>query len=406
MAQAGEAEPAIELEPSRAGGQRGVLPGQVDSQALSEKGEVVAKDLFDAVYGCLIGGAIGDALGAPVEGLNHWEIRERNGRLEELIASPGDNTNGQPGGVTGDTILRQYVALAIARKGGRITPHDLAALWVEKGNFRLLGGNERAIYEKLSWGANPCDAGRGGSPSGAAAVAIPPIGIINAGDPAQAYQDGYVISSVAQDGEERAAAATLAAGVAAALGPGATLDGVVEAMDRHSSDLMRRAIELALDLARSAGSVAAFTEQFYAHLTDWRMPWPEDKMRPVAGHRPLRSKFYSRSSLELIPVSLALLRLCPGDVNEALVEGANFGRACHSIAGIIGCIAGALSGAAAIRGAWVNTVEEANKDLFAFLEGDPTANFYAMAWWLVKALKAERQAAGARLRALEGLLGW
>jgi hypothetical protein len=29
-----------------------------------------------------------------------------------------------------------------------------------------------------------------------------------------------------------------------------------------------------------------------------------------------------------------------------------------------------------------------------------------MAWWLVKALKAERQAAGARLRALEGLLGW
>jgi ADP-ribosylglycohydrolase len=366
----------------------------------------VAKDLFDAVYGCLIGGAIGDALGAPVEGLTHWEIREQHGRLEALIASPGDNTNGQPGGVTGDSVLRQYVALAIARKGSRITPNDLAALWVEKGNFGLLGGNERAIYERLSWGANPWDAGRGANPTGAAAMAIAPVGIINAGDPTQAYQDGYLIASVSQDGEERAAAATLAAGIAAALGPGASLDGVLEAMDRHGSDLMRRAIELALDLAGSAGSVAGFTEQFYAQLTDWRMPWPEHRVRPVTSDHPLRSKFYSRSSLELIPASLALLCLCPGDVNEALVEGASFGRACNSIAGIIGCIAGALDGAAALRGIWVNTVEEANRDLFEFLEGDPTANFYAMAWWLVKALRAERQAASARLRALEGLLGW
>jgi hypothetical protein len=110
--------------------------------------------------------------------------------------------------------------------------------------------------------------------------------------------------------------------------------------------------------------------------------------------------------LVLIPASLALLSLCPGDVNEALIEGANFGRACHSIAGIIGCIAGALEGAAALRGAWVDTVEGANRDLFEFLEGDPTANFYAMAWWLAKALRAERQAASARLRTLEGLLGW
>jgi ADP-ribosylglycohydrolase len=366
----------------------------------------MAKDLFDAVYGCLIGGAIGDALGAPVSGLNHWEIREQHGRLEALIASPGDNTNQQPGGVTGDTVLRQYVALAIARKGGRITPHDLAALWVERGNFGLLVGNERGIYEKLSWGVNPWDAGRGANPSGTATMAIAPVGIINAGDPAQAYQDAYVIASVNQDGEERDAAATLAAGIAAALGPGATLDGVLEALDRHSSDLMRRAIELALDLASSSGSVAGFTEQFYVQLTDWRMAWPEHKIRPVAGDRPLRTKFFSRSSLELVPVSLALLRLCPGDVNEAIVEGANFGRACHGIASIIGSIGGALAGAAAIRGAWVNTVEGANRDLFEFLEGDPTANFYAMAWWLVKALRAERQAASARLRALEGLLVW
>jgi ADP-ribosylglycohydrolase len=366
----------------------------------------VAKDCFDAVYGCLIGGAIGDALGAPVEGLNQWEIRSKYGRLEDLIASPRDNANQQPGGVTGDTVLRQYVALAVARKGGRITPNDLAALWVEKGNFRLLRGNERSVYEKLAWGVNPWDAGRGANPCGSAITAIAPIGIINAGNPAQAYQDGYLIASVNQDGEERDAAATLAAGLAAALGPQATLDGVLEAMVQHGPYLVRRAIELALDLANSSDSIAAFTGQFYVQLTDWRMAWPEHKTRPLSNDHPLRTKFFSSSSLELIQVSLALLHLCPGDVNEAIVEGANFGRACNSIASIIGCIAGALEGAAAIRGAWVDTAERANRDLFEFLEGDPTANFYAMAWWLVKALKAERQAASAKLRTLESLLGW
>ena len=73
----------------------------------------MALDLLDAVYGCLIGGAIGDALGAPVDGLNYWQIQEEYGLLEDFVASSRDNTNGLPGGVSGDTALRQYVALAI-----------------------------------------------------------------------------------------------------------------------------------------------------------------------------------------------------------------------------------------------------------------------------------------------------
>ena len=116
------------------------------------------------------------------------------------------------------------------------------------------------------------------------------------------------------------------------------------------------------------------------------------------------AQFYS--GLEIIPVSLALLHFCLDDVDRAIVEGANFGRASNAIASIIGCIAGALAGVAVMRGDWVDTVERANRDLFEFLEDDPTANFYAMAWWLVKALKAEREAAKARLQVLESLVGW
>jgi hypothetical protein len=44
----------------------------------------MAKDLLDAVYGSLIGGAIGDALGALVDGWHYTDIRRGHGREERV----------------------------------------------------------------------------------------------------------------------------------------------------------------------------------------------------------------------------------------------------------------------------------------------------------------------------------
>lgn len=366
----------------------------------------MAKDLFDAIYGCLIGAAIGDALGAPVEGWAYWEIREKYGRLDDLIASAGNNSNQQPGGVTDGTALRQYITLTIIRKGGRITPDDLAALWLEKGNAELFWSNERAIFERLSSGMNPWDAGRGAKACGTATMAIAPIGIINVGNPSQAYQDGYTIASVNQDGKERDAAGTLAAGIAASISPDATLDGVVGTMTQQASNLMVQAIELTLELAAVSSSIPEFTERYYERMAGCRMAQPAHDPRLVPDGYPSTARFYSGSSLELIPVSLALLKLCHGDVEQSLIEGANFGRDCDTIASIMGSIAGALAGAAGIRGDWVETCEQANWDLFEFLEDDPSANFYSTAWRLVKTIEAERQAAKSRLALLDRVVRW
>jgi hypothetical protein len=59
-------------------------------------------------------------------------------------------------------------------------------------------------------------------------MAIAPIGIINAGNPDQAYQDGFNIAFVNQDDVNRDGAATLAAGIAAAFIPDATVASVVD----------------------------------------------------------------------------------------------------------------------------------------------------------------------------------
>lgn len=376
----------------------------------------MARDILDAVYGCLIGGAIGDALGAPVEGLYYTEIRERYGKITELMPSTIGNTGttyggsaedsfreaydgpvGKPGATTDDTAYRHYLCYAIVRKGGRITPDDWAQVWLEKLNPRRFWVNEKAILWKLKAGMNPWDAGRGSIPAGCATMGIAPIGIINAANPAQAFQDAFNIAFLNQEDYNRDAAATMAAGVAAALTPGATVESVLGAMASHSTYIVSRAIEMAMDLACASGSVEEFTEKYYARLLDWTWPCPpQEKWN--------KDHNFSGSSAEVVSVSAALLHLCQGDVNRCLVEGASFGRDCDTIAGLVGSLAGALQGASAIRSDWIETCERANEDLFVELEGDGRANFHSMARRLVEALRAEQRAAQERAELLQRML--
>ena len=102
---------------------------------------------------------------------------------------------------------------------------------------------------------------------------------------------------------------------------------------------------------------------------------------------------------------MAILHLCKGDVNQSMIEAASFGRDCDTTASMAGAIAGAMQGASAIRQDWIEALEGANEDFFEEVEGDPKADFYAMAQRLVEALRGERQVALARMETLGRILG-
>jgi ADP-ribosylglycohydrolase len=354
----------------------------------------MADSLLDSIYGCLAAGAIGDSLGAPVEGWYYQDIRREYGKVDRFMPFETGYSDGSPGTVTDDTVLRHYLCLAIVRKGGRITPDDWATLWLEELNPDRLWTNERIVLQKLRTGMDPWDAGRGTPPAGCAAMAIAPVGLINAGDPAQAYQDGFNIAALNQDGINRDAAATIAAGVAQACLPDADLAQVLETMTEHASELVRRSILLAFDLVERSDDVDAFVENFYVEMLDWT--WPSRSWSP--------DHYFSGSSAEIIPAVVGVLSFCEADVNQSMVEGASFGRDCDTIAGIAGNIAGALRGASAIRSDWVQQVEEANAGFFEELEGDPRANFHSMAVRMAEALQNQREAARGRLQTLDRLL--
>jgi len=183
---------------------------------------------------------------------------------------------------------------------------------------------------------------------GGASMAIAPVGIMDAGDPHQAYKDAFAIVSLNQDGEDWDDAATLAAGIAAAFLPEATVESVNETMREHSTYLIKRAIELSMELVHASRDVDHFAEKLYAKMLD--RTWPSRTWTP--------DHFFSGSSLEIVPIVTGILHLCKGDVNRCIIEGASFSRDCDTIANIAGELAGAMQGAAAIRQEWIDQCEK------------------------------------------------
>lgn len=356
-------------------------------------------DITDTVYGCLIGGAIGDALGAPVEGWTHQQIQEEYGTLEEFKQYYMPYSNTEAGSITSDTTLRHYLCLALVENGGRIMPDYFADILREHLNPDRVWINEEIILKKLSAGIDPWETGRGAVPDNKATSAITPIGIVNVGDPDQAYQDGFNIASMLQDNHHRHATATVAAGIAEAVSPDATIESIIATMIEQSSDLVERAIDLAMGFADDADSPNELVDMLYDSFLDWRWPavqWDREKYH--AG------EVFSASTLEVVPVAVAILAVCEGDVNRSIIEGVNYGRDSDAIATIAGSLAGALHGAEAIREEWKVKCEEENRDFFEELEGDPNTDFHSMADRLVDVLENECQRTATRNERLTHIL--
>lgn len=82
----------------------------------------------DRFRGCLVGLAIGDALGATVENLRREEIRARFGLHTEMVG--GGWLDLEPGEGTDDTAMALCIARSIAELG-RVEPGDIARRFVQ-----------------------------------------------------------------------------------------------------------------------------------------------------------------------------------------------------------------------------------------------------------------------------------
>jgi len=298
--------------------------------------------LYDKVYGCLIGGLIGDAMGAPVEGWEYKKIIETYGEINDFS---GDGTD--------DSAIKMILCDAIIQNGGYVTADEFAESFLRNRKYyNLFYTPVKNMFHKIEDEIElPVYAGMGNQQSSSSAMAISPMGIINACNPRQAALETYDVAGLIHAGNTtfcRDAACAIAAAVAEAMKPDSTVDSVIAAstsyLHKISSRVIVEYIEKILNLAKSLNDYEKFRIEFY-----------ENHLQSLIC-----------DSRETVPCALALFYLAGGNPERSIIYGANFGRDADTIATMVGALSGAFAGAGGLRGEWIEKIRRSapfQKDL-------------------------------------------
>lgn len=315
------------------------------------------------IEGALYGGAIGDAMGGPVEGVPRDIIEELHTVREvtDMLPYVRKNNIGEPeekappGQTTDDTHFKNLLCQAILKKGGRVDAEDLvneldiddkfAYLIMRMALIRL--HLQRSNYAPESYGQPHMPVvdtaahhgGKGLPPANGAVMMISPVGLLYPGQPHEAYLAGYEIACAIQQGYSADMAGVVAAGVAAAMIPDTDAQTVVNTMVQYAPGNAKVLLEATQQLVEQSADMPAFREAF---------------------HEKLLIHFLDPG--EVVAVAAAGLLLGDGRFESSVLNAVNFGRDADSIATITGALAGALGGVSAIPVRWLKAVDEARKD--------------------------------------------
>ncbi|MEV8298007.1 ADP-ribosylglycohydrolase family protein [Streptomyces rochei] len=351
--------------------------------------------LDERVTGALVGAAVGDALGGPVEGYSPEQILERHGGRVHGIVGPWNGDawrTARPlapyhkgdGHVTDDTLMthalvRVYDTVRDHLDAYAVAEHLVPDLmtrtrWIPELEAEALPLQRVFLAEKwlaarLHYGhVDPREAGTGNIVNCGAAMYMAPVGLVNAANPAAAYAEALDVAGAHQSSYGREAAGVLAAAVAAACAPGATSDSVVAAALALAKDGTRAAIEAVCEAAARCSDFESALGPLREAVTPYDTVGPDYRAPSLGARRPSRLH-----AIEELPVALGMLLVSGGDFRHAVLGAVNYGRDCDSIATMAGALAGALG--SPVPEDWAKAVAEASRlDLWA-----PAATLTAVA---------------------------
>jgi ADP-ribosylglycohydrolase len=287
-------------------------------------------------------------MGAPTQNWSYERIEKEYGTLDRLLAYR-KGWQRDPG-TTEDTVERQKLMItAIMEKQDRVTAEDVKRIWVRDvkrdGEALLFEPFEAELFGMARSGIPGRDIGKYCDYSGLNTLASScfPIGLINAGDVPGAVEDILEVGQLYQATASRGIqwGTVIAAATAAACDPGATVDSVLAAITKHA--------------ARGATGELNRSIKATAQCKDFReLRKAFDGIYSSQG--PPYAWLYAP---EVVCKGVCIVRMVKGNVKDAVIAGANMGRDTASVAAIAGGLSGALSGASAIPGEWINQVQRA-----------------------------------------------
>ncbi|MFK0021972.1 ADP-ribosylglycohydrolase family protein [Streptomyces sp. NPDC090798] len=357
---------------------------------MTPKGEGTGT-LDERITGALVGAAVGDALGGPVEGYTPEQIVDRHGGRIHGIVGPWNGDawrTARPiapyhkgdGHVTDDTLMthalvRVYATVRDHLDAYAVAEHLVPDLmtgprWIpeleaEAIPLQRIFLAEKWLVARLHYGhVDPREAGTGNIVNCGAAMYMAPVGLVNAANPAGAYAEALDVAGAHQSSYGREAAGVFAAGVAAACAPGASPDSVVAACLSLAKDGTRAAIEAVCEVAARHTDFESALTPLREAVTPYDTVGPDYRSPSLAARRPSRLH-----AIEELPVALGMLVVSGGDYRHAVLGSVNYGRDCDSIATMSGALAGALG--SEVPHDWAKTVAESSRlDLHA-----PAATF-------------------------------
>jgi hypothetical protein len=327
-------------------------------------------NLFKKIFGCLVGGAIGDAFGIRVEMMHYLDIKKQYGWVTHFDDLPHRQPSSQPplerwnplgmqmgdvdgfhplgrwshevGVYTDDMRYRLMACQTMLQKGGPINGAEFAEAWF---NYRLMAEGVEEYEPTLSWPGPQKAYAREMASLGRLSYLVnqkrpcwsgwdAPMGIIHAGNPAAAAESGYA----------------MAVAIATALTPGATMEDVLENVLRyawtlgHHADEFRGRLERLMEICDRCATPFDLYEPFYREFLVTFPPWD------------------SVFTLEMVPCALAICAITGNDTQQAIIGATNIGRDADTIAGIAGELAGALYGIDALPAPWVDKVLKLNPE--------------------------------------------
>ncbi|MGP1909879.1 ADP-ribosylglycohydrolase family protein [Metabacillus sp. JX24] len=343
--------------------------------------------LLDKIEGVLYGGAVGDAMGSPTEGLVPAVIREKFG-VVTTFREPASNAWREPGNmrplekgnghITDDTLMVEALLRVYEKKQRHLTAYDIAESLVEEIAehkvyipelkkeapviTRLYYPEQYLFLRHRLANVDPREAGQGNMVNCGAAMYMSPVGIMNAGDPERAYREAIDLAGAHQTSYGREAAGVMAAAVAEAMSMDASVQSILAAARELAKDGTKLAIEAVLDAAAGHLDVLSARDDIRAAMEPFdTVKSFSDRKKQGKGNANIPSRIHA---IEELPVALALFSIAGGDTMKTIIGGVNYGHDADSIASMGGAIAGALCGAASIPEELKEELDAVNKRSF------------------------------------------
>lgn len=311
----------------------------------------------DKSYGALMGVAVGDAMGMPVEMWTREKIGKELGEITTFLPGHKDNLISQglkSGEVTDDTVVTLIVAEAIIEEDGHIVPEKILAkilAWSEKNQektMKIIGPSTKKAFELLSQGIPMTETGKFGVTNGGA-MRIIPVGIISDWRNLDALVENVRLACLTTHNTSIAigGAAAIAAAVSYAIDGDNQLGTMLEiaklayekgkklGYETVSASVSKR-LELGIQIINKGSNDKEILEQLYN----------------VIGAGVATS--------ESVPIALSLVYLAKGDPVKCAYLAANLGGDTDTIGAMACGICGGFSGIGAFPLNYIQLINQEN----------------------------------------------